>query len=125
MLTRKPKTLKRPRVIRGSVFAISFLLLTSAVSSAYADTFTMTWTGAYGPGSAILTATPLGSSVYDVTALSGTQNGSTITLVGPGGYAANDNLIYLPPNVEFLDFPGLSFTDGLNDYNLFSTRCQT
>jgi PEP-CTERM motif len=119
MLSRKPKMQNILRVIRGSLFAVTFLLLTGAVSSAYADTFTMTWTGAYGPGSAILTATPLGSGVYDVTALSGTQNGSAITLVAPGGYGANDNLIYQPPNTAFLDYPGFAFTDGSFDYNLF------
>jgi hypothetical protein len=108
-----------PRVIRSFAFAGSLLLM-AAAPYACADTFNLTWTGAFGPGSAILTATNEGSGDFLVTAMSsGLQNGLGITLLPVGAYGLNDNQIFQPPNTDLLDLPGFAFSDGTNDYNLF------
>ena len=64
-----------------------------------------------------MTATEEGSSnVYDVTAITGTTNGQTITgLLGIGTFDNNDNKLYYPGNFfGLLDFDqlGISYTIG-------------
>lgn len=114
------KTRNMPRFIRGSVLAGAFLLLMGTARHAYADTFDLTWTGAYGPGSATLTATNEGAGAYLVTAISSAeQGGLPITLDAPNVYGLNDNLIFQPPAAALLDVLGFAFSDGTNDYNLF------
>jgi hypothetical protein len=107
------------KIIRGSVLTGAVLVFMGAPHCAYADVFDLSWTGAYGPGSATLTATDLGGGAFNVTALSGTQNGSSISLLAPGTYGSNDNDIFQPPNTNLLDLAGLSFTDATFSYNLF------
>ncbi len=107
------------KLIRGSAIAGALLVFMGTSHCAYADVFDLSWTGAFGPGSATLTATDLGGGSFEVTALSGTQNGSSISLIAPGAYGSNDNEIFQPPNTNLLDLAGLGFTDGALDYNLF------
>ncbi len=71
----------------------------------------------------ILTATPIGTDDWLVTALSGTQDGLPISLVAPGVYGANDNEIYQPPDFPYVvDRAGLDFTDSTNIYNVFDNN---
>jgi hypothetical protein len=106
--------------IRCFVLAGSLLLIGVVTPRAYGDSFILNWTGAYGPGSAVLTATPNGVGMFLVTAMNtAVQNGLPITLLPPNVYGANDNEIYQPPNTNLLDLAGLGFSDGTNDYNLF------
>jgi hypothetical protein len=107
-------------IIHGSFCACAILVMLGAPRHALADVFDLTWTGAYGPGSATLNATPIGGNAYEVTSLSGTQNGSSISLLAPGAYGGNDNEIFVPGTPDQLDFPGFGFTDGTFDYNLFA-----
>jgi len=108
------------RIIRFFAFAGALVLVTSVAPYALGDTFDLAWTGAYGPGSAVLTATDLGSETFLVTAMSaGVQNGLPITLLPVNAYGLNDNEIYQPPNTDLLDLLGFAFSDGTNDYNLF------
>lgn len=85
--------------------------------SAYGDTFDMSWTGGFGPGSATLTANPIGGGVFLVTAMTGTQNGSAVSLLPPGTVGGNDNEIF--PSARLLDSNGLSFTAGGTSFNVF------
>jgi hypothetical protein len=88
-------------------------------SAAFADQFDLTWTGAYGPGDAILTATSEGGGDWLVTSITGTQNGKTITgLLAPGTYGGNDNEIFPFASPEE-DSSGLAFTAGKAEFNLF------
>jgi hypothetical protein len=119
MLEMKRKIQSVNKLIRGSVLAGALLVLVGTSHCAYADVFDLSWTGAFGPGSATLTATDIGGGVFNVTALSGTQNGSSISLIPSDAYGSNDNDIYQPPNTDLLDLAGLGFTDGVLDYNLF------
>ena len=98
-------------VLLGGIF------LAVTARSAQADTFDVAWTGGYGPGSARLTATSDGAGVFTVTGIVGTQNGVAIS--GLATYAQSDNLIF-PTPTTLLDFYGLSFAAGPNDYNMFS-----
>ena len=109
-----------PKMIRWSIFAVAFLLLMGTSRLAYGDTFDLAWTGAYGPGNALLTATDNGGGMFTVTAMTGTQDFLTISgLLPVNAYGENDNVIYQPPQTALLDILGLGFAVGSTDYNLF------
>jgi hypothetical protein len=112
--------LNKRALIRGSLCAGAILAMLSVPKHARADVFDLTWTGAYGPGSATLTATPLGGNAFLVTSLSGTQAGAPISLLAVGVYGDNDNEIFVPGSPDQLDFDGFGFADLTFDYNLFS-----
>lgn len=64
---------------------------------------------------------------YDITAITGTYNGSSITgLLAPGSCCsvpANDNIVYYSPTpgAVYLDQAGLAFTDALGgEINIYS-----
>jgi hypothetical protein len=105
-------------------FAATLLLLMTA-GSTFAEPvldplFDMTWTGPYGTGSAVLTATLEGTNEYLVTSITGTQDALSLTLLALDAYGSNDNYIYQPPTyTNLVDFAGFAFTDGVNDYNIF------
>jgi hypothetical protein len=107
------------RFVCGSIVAGALLLIMGTAGNAYGDSFNLTWTGGYGPGSATLTATNDGGGEFTVTGLSGLQNGVPITFINSDVYGSNDNAIFQPPNPDLLDLAGLGFFDGTNDYNLF------
>jgi hypothetical protein len=102
----------------SSILAGALLVIIGTAGSAYGDSFDLTWTGGYGPGSATLTATDDGGGQFTVTGLSGLQNGVPITLINILVYASNDNEIFQPPQTNLLDLAGLGFFDGTNNYNL-------
>jgi len=100
--------------LRNAGCAAAVLFLLASAGNAYGDMFTMTWDGAYGSGSATLTATADSTDIWTVTSLTGTQDGLAITLF-TGDYGGNDNEIYQPPDYAFfVDRSGLDFTDGTN-----------
>jgi len=114
------KISKKIGLLRKAGLAAAFMLLLGTSRPAYADLFNMDWTGTFGTGSAVLTASPTGTDQWLVTAVSGTQNGLALTLLAPGTYGGNDNVIYQPPDFSFVvDRSGLDFSDGTNDYNIF------
>ena len=108
---------KAARLLTGF---IALLLLTVTAKDAYGDTFDISWTGGYGPGTAVLTTTDvLVSGTLTVTAITGTQNGAAISsLVAQLGYGGNNNFIY-PSSFPAVDSMGLAFSVGSTDYNLF------
>jgi PEP-CTERM motif len=114
----------RTGLLREAGFAATLLLLMTA-GSAFAGpvldpTFDMTWTGPYGTGNVVLTATPAGTNEYLVTSMTGTQGALSLTLLASGTYLTNDNAILQPPTyTNLVDFDGLAFTDGVNDYSIF------
>lgn len=97
------------------------LLIVSAMcaKSAHATTidFDITWSGAYGSGTAVLTTTAEGGGEYAVTGITGEQGGHAITGLSP--YASADQDVF-DPGTPALDFSGLSFAIGTTDYNLFN-----
>ena len=95
----------------------AFLLLPGTARQVFGDTFDLTWTGAYGPGTAILTATNDGGGTFTVTSISGTQNGSPI--LGLATYGDNDNEIFPSATIQ-LNYAGLAFAVGSTDFNLFA-----
>src|SRR5215469_2676662 len=117
---------KAARLLTGF---IALLLLTVTAKDAYGDTFDISWTGGYGPGTAVLTTTNvLVSGTLTVTAITGTQNGAAISSLLPQcvfqsnkcvvGYGGNNNFIY-PSSFPAVDSHGLAFSIGSTDYNLF------
>jgi CheY-like chemotaxis protein len=105
MFELKLKMRSMSNIIRGSVFAGAALLFMGTPHCAYADVFDLSWTGAYGPGSATLTATALGGGVFNVTALSGTQNGSSISLIAQAstGREAIEQFRRHRPDITLMD----------------------
>jgi hypothetical protein len=108
--------------LRGIVLFAAFILLAGA-SSAFADTYQVSFTGSGVSGLLNLTATPQGSGTELVTAINGNVNGaSVLSLIAPTASSGNstfvlpdgdvwlyDDLIY-PTSSAFLDFGGLLFT---------------
>lgn len=100
------------------IFAAAILVASTASNADAQTTFTLDWTGGYGPGTATITVTG-GPSTFTVTAISGTQNSQTISgLVGVALYGDNDNEVF-PGSAQLLDIHGLAFSIGSTDYNLW------
>lgn len=95
------------------------LILLGSAQSLYADTtFDFSFAGSGIDASGSVTASFVSGDTYLVTSLSGTQNGETMTLLPPEGYADNDNYFFTPG--PFLDIPGVSFSlPGGTDYNVY------
>ena len=75
-----------------------------------------------GPGitaSGAFTATLLSGTVYLVNSINGMQNGAAMTLLAPGTYGGNFNLIYSAG--MSLDTAGVAFVlaGGTTDYNIY------
>jgi hypothetical protein len=110
------------------VFAAAML----PASSAFADTFDFSFSGAVFSGSGTFTATPDGVGKFLITNVTGEVAGSTITGLLPigtyptgAGEAPNDNILIYPPQLfgtKFFDHDGVSFSlaDGI-DVNLNDT----
>jgi hypothetical protein len=110
---------------RAGLMAATLILFAAATQNASASSFTITWTGGYGPGDATLTATPEGAAnTWLITVIAGEQNGTPISFDSTL-YGGADDFFYQPPDDFFVDHSGISFTDGTNEYNIFSTPSET
>ena len=96
--------------------------LVLAAHPASAQTFTFSYSGASVTASGTLTTTPDGNpGEFLVTGISGARNASTITgLIGPNGYASNDNLIFTNGSSYTLDGGGISYDIGTTQVNFSS-----
>jgi hypothetical protein len=95
----------------------ALVLATLCAQRSKADTFSFSFTGSSFNGAGTITATEEGTTnVYDVTSITGTTNGQTITgLLGIGTFDDNDNKLYYPGNFfGLLDFDpqGISYKTG-------------
>jgi hypothetical protein len=97
------------------------MLLLSVTFAARADVFSFTYsgTGITASGFFTTTDTEVGGA-YTILDISGMRNGISITsLIPPGGYQANDNQLFVG-STSLLDFGGVSFVAGGEDYNLYA-----
>jgi hypothetical protein len=101
--------------------ALLFLLVTA--KGAFAQSFEITWTGGYGPGTAYFNGTPNAgpSGGFLLTSLiTGTQNSVSLTgLDTVGSYGGNDNLVLLTTPPGLVDLAGIAFSDGTYSYNIY------
>jgi hypothetical protein len=97
----------------------AILVLAGCAQSLYAQTFDFSFSGPGISASGVFDTTFVSGDEYLVTSISGTQNGNTMVLLPPGGYASNDNLIFSTP--PYLDLPGVSFDFlvGTTMYNVY------
>jgi hypothetical protein len=88
---------------------IALFSVLAITGSAYADTFDFTVTGSSGAfnGSGTLTATPIASGEYLITAITGT---GVTALIAPGSFNGNDNLLF-PLSLRQVNSNGFSFID--------------
>ena len=93
---------------RRNLWSVVALVTILFAGSAFAENFTVSWSGPYGSGSGTIQA-----SGGVATGISATQNGSSLTLLAPNTYGQNDN------SVQPWDYYGLAFTDGTNQYNIY------
>lgn len=119
---------------------VVLLLVSITAKNTYGDTFDISWTGGYGPGTAVLTTTnvPVAGTLTVTAIISGTQNGLAISSLLPQcvfdpttmncspGYGGNNNFIYpssfspgCPIAFCAVDSMGVAFSVGSTDYNLF------
>lgn len=102
---------------RIGIVAFASLAALVSTSIARADGFGFSYSGTGLTASGTLTTDPLSGGSYLITGLSGTQNGQTMTLLDPGAFQGNDNLLY--PSAPLLDEDGFSFVAAGIDYNVF------
>jgi hypothetical protein len=95
----------------------AMVILLASAQSAYADQFNFSFSGSGLSASGIFTTDPESGGSFLVTSILGTQNGLAMTLLAPGAYASNDNLLF--PNFPQLDLSGISFLSGTTDYNIY------
>jgi len=113
------------RLFRALVVLSALCVLPLTVKNAFAgpitESFEISWTGAYGTGSAMVSATVLGGGVFEVTQMSGTQNGMGISgLLTPATFYGNTNDLYVPTGtVGPVDGGGLAFAVGSMDYTFY------
>jgi hypothetical protein len=103
-------------VLRILAFTVVALGLFYA-PAAKADTFTFTFSGGGNTASGVFTTGNAGSP-YTVTGITGTVDGSAITVLS--SYAGSDQLLYFPATGGFYaDFAGISFATANGvDYNI-------
>jgi hypothetical protein len=97
------------------------LLLAAALALPMPANATVVWDWTWGPddtGSGTLTTNDLSSGSYLITAMTGTWNTEVITLLAPGNFANNDNLLL--DGTQQLDGNGVSFSTATKNVNLYS-----
>lgn len=108
-------------IMLRKLLAISALLLCTA-AFASADAFDFTFTGQENTISGTFIATPQGGGQFLITDIvNGMVDGVPIvSVLAPGTYEVNDNLLFFPKNPEYFDSDGVSFQDQNGvDYNLY------
>jgi PEP-CTERM motif len=105
------------RGLRAAIVLAALILCAGTAGHAFGDQFDVTWTGGYGPGNAIVSATEQPDDVtWIVTSIAGEQNGAAIT--GLSNYGGAQNLIF-PGSFELVDEDGIAFTTASYSYNIF------
>jgi hypothetical protein len=117
--------------IASTIAACGALTLVTAVANAQ-TAFSFSYSGAGISASGIFDISPLTPPVsgeYLITGLTGTRNGSPITLLpgSPNGAVQSsgsvfwDNIFYNPPTAAdpYLDFNGVGFSSNGNDYAVY------
>ena len=99
------------------LFVPLFVLVAAFSTSAYADSFTFSYVGSGITANGVLQTNSLVSGSYLITGLTGTRNGSAMTLLTPFAFAGNDNLVF--PGTPSLDFAGFSYSAGGTNYNVY------
>jgi len=123
--------MKRVKYVLPVAVLTALCLLTLFPRTARADEFAITWTGVFGPGSVTVDATNEGGGEFLITSLTGTQGGSSVTLLPTNTYGRNTNLIFpsgspLGPcavgvsSSAELDNCGFAFTDGTSLFDIFT-----
>jgi PEP-CTERM motif len=100
--------------------AVLFLLLAGAQNVfANSATFDFSFSGTGISASGMFTATLVSGTEFVVTSISGMQNGFAMTLLAPGSFALNNNVI--SSSSPFLTLGGLAFvlSNGTTAYNVY------
>jgi hypothetical protein len=93
-------------MIRQSILIVAVITMLGFASAAHADTFQVSYTGSGLNGILNLTTTAKGGGVYQVTSLSGSQNGVPVTGLVPAT-AASGYTNYYVPNGDYFYFDNL------------------
>lgn len=132
---------------RRAYFFLSLSMLLAASAAAHAETFTFTASGAFITATGILTGIPDPTlpNAFDITSISGTFNGYSITSLlpcstysvsspctQPGDVSSYDNVLYYPaassPSgpLQVLDYQGIAFAYGTGsaagDFSAYGTH---
>jgi hypothetical protein len=88
------------------ILPIALLGALALPAASYADTFTITGSGGGFSGSVDLTATPTSTGSFLINSFVG----SPLTLIAPGGFQGNDNLLFRGTS-DLVDANGFAFGD--------------
>jgi hypothetical protein len=101
----------------GLTCFVVLIFLVCGATSALADSFSFSYTGSGVTASGTFTTNSLSGGSYLITAITGTRNGQSMTLLAPLAFDGNDNLLF--PTSPLLDFNGFSFAAGGVNYNVY------
>jgi hypothetical protein len=107
-------------VLRGSIGVCAILAPFLSAQSLRASQLVLidfSFSGSGVTASGAFTATYESGDTYLVTEISGTQNGLSMNLLAPDAFSDNDNTVN--SSAPFLDDPGISFSIGSENYNIF------
>ena len=97
---------------------LGFLVFAGMARTANADTFNVAWSGSYGAGSGTITATDLGGGIFQVTGITGLQDGLALSFLTQSSYGVNGNFVY-PSFSPQLDDLGFGFQAGSTEYDIY------
>jgi PEP-CTERM motif-containing protein len=100
----------------GWACVVVLIFLVCGATSAFADSFSFSYTGSGVTASGTFTTNSLSGGSYLITAITGTRNGQSMTLLAPLAFDGNDNLLF--PTSPVLNFK-FSFTAGGVNYNVY------
>jgi hypothetical protein len=104
-----------------AIRVLAVVVLLTIAKGAYADEFSFSFSSGPNSASGTLTTDPESGGHFLVTSASGTIDLSgtdyAMTLLAPGTYGDNDNLIYIP--APYLDTFGLGFSAHMLDFNIY------
>jgi hypothetical protein len=116
------------QITTGSIVDRDFTRLGGAQSSAQIATtfdvsfnfsYQLTAPGDYGPLRATFSGVSNGGAAYTVTSISGTLGSYNITLLPPGAFAGNDNILTYPSGAGYFTLGGVSFVMNGTDLNFY------
>jgi len=111
------------RIARVIVVLAALSILPFTAKNAFAgpvtEDFHITWSGALGNGSANAVATEQSTGVWLLTSLTGTQAGMSLTLLGPGTYGYNDNIVDYPANPALVTGFGVASMNSTESFDIY------
>jgi|SRR5271166_1185817 len=111
------------RIVRLVVVLSALLILPLTAKKAFAgpvtQDFVVSWSGALGNGLATIVTTEQSNGVWLITSLTGSQNGLYLTLLAPGTYGYNDDIVDYPANPALITGFGVASNNTQVSFDIY------